>query len=152
MNQSDWKSESFSRHWGRLDGLNLWLQSSRTTGPEKKKILHCTEVRTLYNIRKNQIFVLKKRRQTKKSPRKIHTDIWQKKEIILSAIIKKCVFKTEFLKKEKKKFNHHLELGENFFFMTKEKFLTFFIFVASVLSMGIVLKSVLKDNNSRFWS
>jgi len=34
----------------------------------------------------------------------------KKKEIILSAIIKKCVFKTEFLKKEKKKFNHHLEL------------------------------------------
>ena len=101
------KSESFSRLWGRLDGLKLWLQSSRTTGPEKKKILHhCTEVRTLYNIRKkNQIFVLKKKKTNKKkSTENSYRHLTEKKEIILSAIIKKCVFKTEFLKKEKKKF------------------------------------------------
>jgi len=65
---------------------------------------------------------LKKRRQTKKNPRKIHTDIRQKKkEIILSAIIKKCVFKTEFLKKEKKKFETPSRASYEEVKLTKEK-------------------------------
>ena len=117
------KSESFSRLWGRLDGLKLWLQSSRTTGPEKKLLHHCTEVRTLYNIRKkNQIFVLKKRRQTKKSPRKIHTDIWQKKKKSFSVPSLKSVFlKQNSWRKKKRNLNHHLELGKIFFFSWQKK-------------------------------
>merc|ERR1712238_511561 len=53
---------------------------------------------------KKSDFCFEKKKKTKKVHGKFIQTFDRKKEIILSAIIKKCVFKTEFLKKEKKKF------------------------------------------------
>jgi len=64
---------------------------------------------------------LKKRRQTKKVHGKFIQTFDRKKEIILSAIIKKCVFKTEFLKKEKKKFEPPSRASYEEVKLTKEK-------------------------------
>ena len=55
-------------------------------------------------MKKSDFCFEKKEDKLKKFHGKFIQTFDRKKEIILSAIIKKCVFKTEFLKKEKKKF------------------------------------------------
>jgi len=64
---------------------------------------------------------LKKRRQIKSFTENSYRHLTEKKEIILSAIIKKCVFKTEFLKKEKKKFEPPSRASYEEVKLTKEK-------------------------------
>ena len=98
-------------------------------------------------MKKIRFLFWKKRRQTKKISMKIHTDIWQKKKKSFSVpSLKKCVFKTEFLKKEKKKFNLHLELGE------KNSWLFSFLlhlFCQLVLFWNLFWKTIIQEKDHK---